>query len=164
MGDNDRRSAFVPDEMCASIISLKKTESMAQVFALPGILPEQTWILLDAHARMVIFLKLNSGDSPPRVRAFQLPPSATRIFLALLNAYPQYCSYQTLLSALYPASQEETTPVWEHRVRPIRRALVALAPVLQCFGLDVVALRGRGYVLAPAALSTKKRRAPKSAS
>ncbi|HEU5383835.1 MAG TPA: hypothetical protein VFV38_51200 [Ktedonobacteraceae bacterium] len=129
----------------------------AQAFPLPGILPEQTQILLDTHARTAILLKLETEKSTPLLRTFQLTPSAARIFQALLQAYPQYCPYQTLLSALYPGSQEAFAPVWEQRVRPIRRALMALAPVLQSFGLGVVSLRGHGYLLTPATPSSKKR-------
>lgn len=159
------RSVAMSEERNAPILSSKSTESAAQGFTLPGILPERTWILLDTHARMVIFLKLDSKEATPLFRAFPLTPSATRVFLALLRSYPQCCPYQTLLCALYPASQEEHAPAWEHHVRPIRRALVALAPVLQTLGLDAIALRGHGYMLVPAALSSqKKKRASKAAS
>lgn len=152
------------EKRSVSLSSSKNMEREAQVFTLPGILPEQTWIQLDAHARMVMLLSLDSGKAAPVLHAFPLTPSAARVFLALLRAYPQHCPYQTLLSALYPASQDEYEPRWEHRVRPIRRALAALAPVLQTFGLDAVALRGRGYVLAPAAPSSKKKQALEVAS
>lgn len=123
------------------------------MFALPEILPERTRVFLDLHSRTAILLNLDNGEPAPLLHSFQLTPSAARVFLALLQAYPQHCSYQTLLAV--PASQGEPSPVWEQHVRPIRRALVVLSPVLRAFGLDVIALRGHGYLLASATHSAK---------
>ncbi len=149
-----KRSTFVFMKKKASTLSPLPSQQATWVFALPEILPEHTRVVLDAHARTAILLRLDEKEPIPSVRSFPLTPSAARIFLALLQAYPQYCPYHTLFTALYPASQGEPSSVWEHTVRPIRRALVALAPVMRAFGLEVVALRGRGYLLAPAARFT----------
>jgi DNA-binding response OmpR family regulator len=142
------------EERSAAIVSSEARTRAAQVFALPEILPAHTRIVLDVQARLTLLLTLNEGEAAPLVRSFQLTPSATRVFLALLQAYPQHCPYQTLFSALYPASQEAPSAVWEHYVRPIRRALRHLSPILRAFGLEVVALRGHGYLLTPAARFT----------
>ena len=137
-----------------STLSPLPSQQATWVFALPEILPEHTRLLLDSHARTAILLHLDEKEPIPSVHSFPLTPSAARIFLALLQAYPQYCPYHTLFAALYPASLGEPSSVWEHTVRPIRRALVALAPVMRAFGLEVIALRGHGYLLAPAARFT----------
>lgn len=126
------------------------TSKAAHVFTLPEILPERVQVILDVNARMALLLKLCGEETDPLLYAFQLTPSAARVFLALLQAYPQHCSYPALLAALYPSSPENPSSAWDHHVRPIRRALVALAPVLRAFGLDVIALRGHGYLLASA--------------
>ncbi len=139
------------EERRAAIVSSEVIPKAAQVFALSEILSEQTQIVLDVQARLAVLLKLDGGKTAPLVRSFQLTPSAARVFLALLEAYPQHCPYQTLFVALYPAPLDTSSPVWEQYVRPIRRALRHLAPVLRAFGLEVVALRGRGYLLASAA-------------
>jgi len=138
----------VSKERSAAIVSPEARIRAAQVFTLPEILPAHTRIVLDVQARLALLLTLNEGEATPLVRSFQLTPSATRVFLALLQAYPQHCPYQTLVSVLYPVALD--TPVWEPSVRPIRRALRSLAPILRVFGLDVVALRGRGYLLVSA--------------
>ncbi len=130
------------------MVSSLPTRKAAQVFLLPEILPEQTRILLDSHSRTALLLHLDCGEAAPLLYSFQLTPSAARIFLALLQTYPQYCPYPTLFAALYPAAQGESSQMWEQQVRPIRRALVALTPALRAFGLEAVALRGHGYVLA----------------
>lgn len=132
------------------------TKIAAQEFALPEILSDGTRLLLDVYTRTVMLLRLEGGNAP-LLYSCQLTPSAARIFLALLQAYPQYCPYQDLFATLYPASQEAPSclcdQAWD--LRPIRRALVTLAPVLRAFGLEAVSLRGRGYVLAPAAPFSK---------
>ncbi len=114
-----------------------------QMFILP-FLPDRTRILLDEYAHTAI---LDAGELPV---IYRLTPSATKIFRALLQAYPHYCEYGTLLSVLYPTEEEHTSSVWHHHVRPVRNALRALMPALQSFGLEVIALRKKGYLLAPA--------------
>ncbi len=135
----------------SSISSLKPTKIEAGIFALPEILPERTQVLLDIRSCTAILLNQEREGSTPLLHFCQLTPSAARVFRALLKAYPQHCPYQTLFAALYPASLTTPSPVWEQYVRPIRRALRHLAPVLRAFGLEVVSLRGHGYLLAPAA-------------
>ena len=100
----------------------------ARVFALPEILPERVRVVLDVNSRMALLLNLDGEETAPLLHSFQLTPSAARVFLALLQAYPQHCSYQALLAVLYPSSPESPSSAWDHHVRPIRRALVALAP------------------------------------
>jgi DNA-binding response OmpR family regulator len=126
------------------------TGKAARVFALPEILPEGVRVVLDVDSHTALLLNLNGEETAPLLRSFQLTPSAARVFLALLQAYPQHCSYQNLLAVLYPSSPESPSSAWDYHVRPIRRALVALAPVLRAFGLEVVALRRHGYLLASA--------------
>ncbi|HEU5378023.1 MAG TPA: helix-turn-helix domain-containing protein [Ktedonobacteraceae bacterium] len=121
-----------------------------RVFALPEILPERVRVVLDVNSRMALLLDLDGEETAPLLHSSQLTPSAARVFLALLQAYPQHCSYQALLAVLYPSSPEGSSSAWDRHVRPIRRALVALAPVLRAFGLEVVSLRGHGYLLASA--------------
>jgi DNA-binding response OmpR family regulator len=142
------------EEIGSTILSPGVSHRAAQVFTLPEILPAHTRIVLDVEARLVLLLMFDEKEPVPLVRPFQLSSSAVRVFLALLQAYPQYCQYQTLFSALYPVTFDPPTPIWEHYVRPIRRALRYLTPVLQAFGLAVVALRGRGYLLTPCTRGT----------
>lgn len=122
----------------------------AQAFTLPGILPPHTCLLLDLQACTAILLHLNEGAGAPLVCSSHLAPSAARVFLALLQSYPQYCDYQRLFTMLYSAVAPERRPFWDPEIglRPIRRALFALSPALAFFGLEIVALRRRGYLLA----------------
>lgn len=122
----------------------------ARVFALPEILPGGARVVLDVQSHVAFLLNVENTETTSLLHSFQLTPSAARVFLALLQAYPQHCSYQSLLTVLYPFSPEGPSSAWECHVRPVRRALVALTPALRAFGLEVVALRRHGYLLAPA--------------
>lgn len=135
-----------------SLLSLVPSQPTTWVFTLPGILPECAQIHLDSQTRIASVLHLGQEGSAPLLSSCQLTPSSTKIFLALLQAYPQHCSHQTLFAALYPAIEEEDSCLSDQAwsLRPIRRALITLAPALRTFGLEAVSLRGRGYVLTPA--------------
>jgi hypothetical protein len=128
--------------------------SSVSVFVLPGILPADRRLLLDPVTHTAILLAVEGSDAAPMFSSFQLTPSATTVFLMLLQAYPHYCSYQSLFHSLYPPTlaQDERDQVWERKlaIPPIRRALKALLPALRSFGLQVISLRGQGYVLASA--------------
>src|SRR5579885_1388497 len=129
-----------------------RAASPALVFPLPGLLPADRRLLLDPETHTAIVLTIEGSDAVPMVRSFSLPPSATRVFLTLLQAYPHYSSFQSLFRSLYPSSsaQDRQEPAWERAlsVTPVRRALKALLPMLRSLGWQVVSLRGQGYVLA----------------
>ena len=124
----------------------------AQAFALPGLLPPQTCLLLDLRTSTALLLHLDAAGTTPLVCAYRLKPSAARVFLALLQVYPRCCEYPHLFTMLYATVDEVHRPTWDPVIglRPIRRALFALAPALRFFGLETVAMRKRGYVLAAA--------------
>lgn len=129
----------------------------AQAFTLSGILPPHTCLLLDARACTAILLHLGEDENTPLVCSYQLAPSAARVFLALLQSYPHYCDYQQLFTMLYSAAAPERRPPWNPEIglRPIRRAIFSLSPALTFFGLEIVALRCRGYVLTARADGTE---------
>ncbi len=127
------------------------------LFALPELLPNTARLLVDEDSNTVFLLSFQGPELASSSLSFRLTPSAMRVFVALLHAYPQFCSYRTLFVSLYPLSQEqEANRVWEYTLahRPIRRALLALLPTLRGLGLRAVSLRGRGYVLATDVVDT----------
>lgn len=126
----------------------------ASVFLLPGILPTDRKLLLDRETRTALLIAVEGSDAVPAVRSFLLTPSSTTVFFALLQAYPQYCSYQSLFRARSASTAAQNQQSWNwdkaFAVPPIRRALKTLLPTLRSLGLQVVSLRGQGYVLASA--------------
>lgn len=136
-------------------------DSSVFLFPLPEMLPQNVRLLLHVETNTALLLRIEEGEVTSCHGLFHLPPSATRIFLCLLQAYPEACSYHALFLTLYPLSQKHhTEQVWEREhdlaLRPIRRALASLSPVLRCFSLHVASLRGWGYVL-EATVATKNR-------
>ena len=132
--------------------TIKRAALPASVFLLPGILPADRRLLFDPETHTVLLLTVAGSDAVPMFQSFQVPPSASRVFFTLLQAFPQYCSHQTLFRSLYPQIPEEDQQEWNWQqmlaVPLVRRALKALLPVLRGCGLQAISLRGQGYVLA----------------
>lgn len=130
-----------------------RSSSVAVVFDVQGLLPHDARLLLNVQTNTVILLRFEGTALASTHRSFHLTPSATRIFLCLLQAYPAFCSYRSLFLTLYPLPKaRDGERLWQRdlALRPIRRTLGTLLPALRSFGLQVVALRGQGYLLAAA--------------
>lgn len=130
-----------------------------QIFALPALLPEDARVLLDPSTCLMLVLRTRQEEMVGIELVAPLAPSAFRVLLALCQAAPHPCSYGTLFAALYPAQEGEPEPPWNPAVglRPLRRALALLLPLLPACDLQVVALRGRGYMLLSASAATFRR-------
>lgn len=83
----------------------------------------------------------------------QFSPQAMSVVLSLLQAYPSYCPYETLLVTLFPLSLEEARHLLEHNwgaaIRRLRRAIRPIQTPLQAFGFKVSTALGAGYILTP---------------
>jgi len=132
------------------------TKALAQTYCFADpLFPDRIWLLLDLSARTAVLLRLGEGESVSLLRSRQLTPSGAKVFLALLQAYPQHCEFARLFASLdLPQPEKETMygekhgADWEIAVRPVRRAIATLAPMLAAFGLQLLSLRNRGYLLA----------------
>ena len=126
----------------------------ASVFALPGLLPDGIRLLVDPVTRCVIVIPVIGMEPDSLLRSYPLSPSATQLFFALLQAYPHHCSYHMLFRTLYPCALEIAAHdnAWDRQImlHAVRRARKALMPVLRACGLQALAVRGQGYVLAAA--------------
>lgn len=131
----------------------------ASVFALPGLLPDGIRLLVDPVTRCVIVIPVIGMEPDSLLRSFPLSPSATHLFLALLRAYPHHCSYHALFRTLYPCASGITAHnnAWDRQImrHAVRRARKALMPVLRECGLQALAVRDQGYVLAAASKANK---------
>jgi hypothetical protein len=136
-----------------------ETTQAVAVFAIPELFSADMQLRLDVETHTALFLSLQGGEAFPLVRSVSLTPASTRIFLALLQAYPWHCSHQSLYRVLYPSPERADDDDWWEQVKDlalpmIRRALKKLAPALRTGGVQVIALRGQGYLLAPAMRQT----------
>ena len=121
--------------------------------ALPGLLPENHILVLNPEERIVVLLHHKPDGETRSVREHTFTPSAMRLLITLLQAYPNYCRYEVLLAQLYPISVEEgrrqLQEAREPTMRPLRRAIGSITAALQPFGLRVGSLRRVGFVLQP---------------
>ncbi|HEU5378868.1 MAG TPA: hypothetical protein VFV38_25875 [Ktedonobacteraceae bacterium] len=115
----------------------------------------RTQLLVDPQGHAILLLHLDDERRVSLLRSLPLSDSAARIFWELWRAYPAPCSYRDLFLALYPLPQEAEGRTWvrDFALRPVRRAVTALAPALRELGLAVVSLRGQGYILTSATAS-----------
>ena len=127
----------------------------ASVFAFPELFPAGMRLLLDGETHTAFFISLDGGESLPLLRSVPLTPASATVFLALLKAYPLHCSHRSLYRALYPSTEHIDEDAWWGQVKDLalpmmRRALKTLLPALRTCGLQVVSLRGQGYLLTSA--------------
>ncbi len=121
-------------------------------FSLPGLLPDDSTLMVNPAKRTVILL-YNEAGGRARVVTQQFSPNGMRILVPLLQAYPDYCPYDVLLTSLFPLSLEEgrkhLQEGWAATIRPVRRAIGSVMAGLGVFGLKAYSVRGLGYVLQP---------------
>ncbi|HEU5376970.1 MAG TPA: helix-turn-helix domain-containing protein [Ktedonobacteraceae bacterium] len=137
------------------------TTQAASVFAIPELFQADMQLRLSVETHTALFVSLQGGEAFPQIRSVSLTPASTRLFLALLQAYPWPCSYQSLYHVLYPSPKRTDDNDWWEQVKDlalpmIRRALKKLAPALRAGRVQVIALRGQGYLLAPATRQTPR--------
>jgi hypothetical protein len=119
--------------------------------ALPDLLPAYHTLVVNPAKRIVILLYEEPGDGVRSVREQVFTPSAIRILIPLLQAYPLSCTYESLLRYLYPipveAVRKQLQEARETTMRPLRRAISTMKAHLHPFGLQVTSLRNTAYVL-----------------
>jgi hypothetical protein len=127
------------------------SEEDAIHLALPELLPANHTLVVNPAKRIVILFYEEPGDGVRSVREQVFTPSAMRILIPLLQAYPNYCTYEILLTHLYPMPVEEVRKqlqaARETTMRPLRRAISTMKADLHPFGLQVTSLRNMAYIL-----------------
>ena len=120
-------------------------------FSLPGLLPDNHTLVVNLSIRTAILFRNEESGGPQIVTQHLFSRNGLRVLVPLLQAYPNYCPYEILLSSLFPISIDQSRTLlqekWEAAVRPVRRAIGGIMTGLQSFGLEVISLRGMGYLL-----------------
>ena len=133
-------------------------------FTLPRVLPEGHVLVLNTHAYSFSTYVLTelSAERHGLVAQAVLTELEMYVVLALLEAYPQYCPYEVLRTAITDEvlSRARTTVyrAVEHKtldrsMKPIRNILSRCRSKLHAFGIDVRSIHAEGYILT--ALRTK---------
>ena len=120
-------------------------------FSLPGLLPEDHILIVNTSIRTATLVQYEASGGTPNVTQHVFSRNGIRVFVPLLQAYPDYCPYDVLLASLFPISIDQRRMLlqkeWEVAIRPVRRAIGGIMTGLQSFGLEVISLRGLGYLL-----------------
>jgi hypothetical protein len=119
--------------------------------ALPGLLPANHTLVVNPVKRILIMLYDEPSGEARRVKVQNISPSGIRVLIPLLQAYPKYCTYEILLTHLYPmpveAVRKQLQESRETTMRPLRRAISTINVDLHPFGLQVTSIRNRAYTL-----------------
>jgi len=127
------------------------SEEKAIHLALPELLPANHTLVVNPVKRIVILLYDEPDGKASSVKEQNISPSGIRILIPLLQAYPHSCSYEILLTHLYPmpveAVRKQLQEARETTMRPLRRAISTIRADLHPFGLKVTSLRNSAYTL-----------------
>jgi hypothetical protein len=119
--------------------------------ALPELLPDNHTLVINSVKRILVLLYDEPGGEAQRVKMQNISPNGIRILIPLLQTYPKYCTYESLLTHLYPmpveAVRRQLQEARETTMRPLRRAMSTLNADLRPFGLKVTSVRNTAYVL-----------------
>jgi len=122
-------------------------------FSLPGLLPDGQTLVVNPAMRTAILLAHEASNGASVLAQHVFSPNGMRVLVPLLQAYPDYCPYEVLLSTLFPLSIDQCRKLlreaWDLSVRPVRRAIANIVVGFHSFGLKVYSLRGLGYILRP---------------
>ena len=119
--------------------------------SLPDLLPENHTLVVNMEERIVILLYDEPGGEASSIKEHQFPPSGMHILMSLLQAYPDQCLYEDLLTQLYPipveSARKQLQEAREPTMRPLRRAISTINADLRPFGLQVTSVRNTAYTL-----------------
>lgn len=129
-------------------------------FPLAKLLPEGHVLVLNTHPYSLSTFVLTQLSAEVYGLAAQEVVTELEMYvlLALLEAYPHYCSYEVLRAAITDemVSQARTTVhrAIEHKtldrsMKPIRNILSRCRAKLHAFGIDIRSIHAAGYILTP---------------
>ena len=108
-------------------------------------------LVVNLEERIVILLYDEPDGEASSIKEHQFPPSGMHILISLLQAHPNHCLYEDLLTQLYPISVEaalkQLQEAREPTMRPLRRAISTINADLRPFGLQVTSVRNTAYTL-----------------
>lgn len=120
-------------------------------FSLPGLLPDNHTLIVNSAIRTATLFRNEESGGAHIVTQHLFSRNGMRVLVPLLQVYPDYCPYEILLASLFPISIDQCRTLlqeeWEVAVRPVRRAIGGIMTGLRSFDLQVISLRGMGYLL-----------------
>jgi hypothetical protein len=119
--------------------------------SLAGLLPADQKLVINPTMRAATLFSYTPDGEAQIVARQQFSPNGMRVLVPLLQAYPNYCPYETLLASLFSLTLDEARrqlrEIREIALRSVRRAIGSLAAGLRAFGLRVRSVRSTGYLV-----------------
>jgi hypothetical protein len=113
--------------------------------SLAGLLPPDQKLVINPSMRAATLFSYTPEGEAQIVAQQQFSPNGMRVLIPLLQAYPNYCPYETLLAALFSLTLDEARrqlrEIREIALRSVRRAIGSLVTGLRAFGLHVRSVR-----------------------
>jgi hypothetical protein len=125
-----------------------------------GILPEGHTLAVNPTLGTLSYI-INDGDYPRLVMQQQFTSGEMSVLLPLLEAFPYYCPYETLLANFQYGHVTEATVercreqlqeaqeegIWDQEMRPMRNVLSRTRLKLRSFGIEISTIVETGYIL-----------------
>jgi hypothetical protein len=132
--------------------------SQFRKFTLPELLPPGHALIVNQRAYFFDHYVVSQLSVQPCGLVTQQLFSDQELFavVALMEAWPYYCPYETLLAALSDKTVEQARQLvhqalegkhLDRTLNPLRNLLARCRPRLHDFKLDVASIRGMGYQL-----------------
>jgi len=129
-------------------------------FSLQGLLPPGHTLALNTTLGTLSHLVCKQ-DLPYMLAEQQFTTSEICVLLPLLEAYPYYCPYETLLASFTSGRVTETViercrerlqeaqeaGVWDQEMRPVRNVLSRTRIKTRSFGIEISSILETGYIL-----------------
>lgn len=131
-----------------------------RIYPLPGALPEGHVLVLNTHSYSLSTFVISqlSAEVYGLVAQELLTEHEMYALSALLESYPDYCTYDVLYAAItdemipgaqalvHQATDDKTL---DQSMKPVRNILSRCRAKLRTFHIDIRSVHGEGYYLAP---------------
>ncbi|GHO49196.1 hypothetical protein [Ktedonospora formicarum] len=134
------------------------------VFVLEGLFPPATTLIFNPILGTLLLLAIQAKGGtniPVLVKEEQFTTAEICVLLPILQSFPYYCSYATLLASLNWGRVTESTTAqaherlqeateagtWDAEMRPVRNLLSRVRPKLRRCGIEIASILETGYML-----------------
>jgi len=129
-------------------------------FSLQGVLPSGHLLALNPLLGTLSYI-VNEDHHPRLIMQQQFTAGEMSVLMPLLEAYPYYCPYDTLLASFQYGNVTEATVercrehlqeaqeegIWDQEMRPMRNVLSRARLKLRTFGIEISTIVETGYIL-----------------
>ena len=129
-------------------------------FSLQGVLPSGHLLAVNPLLGTLSYI-VNEDHHPRLIMQQQFTAGEMSVLMPLLEAYPYYCPYETLLASFQYGNVAEATVercrehlreaqeegIWDQEMRPMRNVLSRARLKLRTFGIEISTIVETGYIL-----------------